>query len=65
MNQLEVWTTYLRIVRMHVAAVRDEKGAMSAENVIWTAILAAGAITIATIIITKFTGEANNIPTGP
>lgn len=65
MNELEVWMSYLRALHARVAAVRDEKGAMSAENVIWTAILAGGAITIATIIITKFTDKANTIPTGP
>ena len=65
MNELEVWMTYLRAVHAHAGAVRDEEGAMSAENVIWTAILAGGAITIATIIITKFTDKANTIPTGP
>lgn len=44
---------------------RDERGAVTPEQVILTAIFAAGAIVIGTIIITKFTGKANSIPTGP
>ena len=38
---------------------------MSAEQVIITATLAAGAIVIGAIIVTKFTDKANTIPTGP
>jgi hypothetical protein len=43
---------------------RDERG-VTAETVILTAIFAAGAIVIGTIIIAKFTSKANSIPTGP
>lgn len=42
---------------------RDETGALSAEQAIFAAILAAAAIAIGTIIVTKFTGKANSIPT--
>jgi len=42
----------------------DERGAVElATIVIITAIIAAAAIAIATIIVTKFTGKANDIPT--
>jgi hypothetical protein len=43
----------------------DERGAADlATVVILIALFAAAAIAIATIIITKFTDKANNIPTG-
>lgn len=43
---------------------RTEAGEV-AEKVLITALFAAGAIAIGGIIITKFTGKANTIPTGP
>lgn len=44
---------------------RTETGASITETVIITAIMAAAAIAIGAIIVTKFTDKANTIPTGP
>lgn len=45
------------------ARPRDDRGEI-AQTVIITALLAAAAIAICAIIITKFTDKANSIPTG-
>ncbi len=52
-------------VRSLLAGRERNEAGYTAEQVIITAILAAGAIVIAGIIVTKFTGKANDIPTGP
>lgn len=44
--------------------VRTQAGE-TAEKVIITSIFAAGAIAIGAIIVNKFTGKAESIPTGP
>lgn len=67
MSEIHVFVAYLQAMRSSLLSDRDrdEVGASVAETVILVAIFAAGAIAIATIIITKFTGKASSIPTGP
>lgn len=67
MSEIQVFVAYLRAMRSTLLPdrERDEVGASVAETVILVAIFAAGAIAIATIIISKFTGKASSIPTGP
>jgi hypothetical protein len=61
-QQLIAWVSaYAGATREKARA--DERGEV-AEKVILVAIFAAGAIAIATIIISKFTDKANSIPTG-
>lgn len=66
MLEIQVLAAWLS-AKTHVlkGARRDEveRGDV-AQTVILIAILAAGAIAIATIIVSKFTGKANSIPTG-
>lgn len=45
----------------HQRTARRDGGSISTEASIWTALLAAAAIVIATIIITKITDKANSI----
>ena len=67
MIEMQMLMFYLHEMRQSLThgRRRNEQGAVTPETVIWTAILAAGAIAIGGIIITKFTGAANSIPTGP
>lgn len=71
MSEIHVLIAYLQAMNQTALSTllpdrdRDEAGASVAETVILVAIFAAGAIAIATIIISKFTGKANSIPTGP
>ena len=58
------WAQYLRGMTDQMMSGRDERGEGVVTNVIWIALFAAAAIGIATIIITKFTGKAESIPTG-
>jgi hypothetical protein len=62
-QQLIAWVSaYAQDIREKARA--DERGAADlATTVILIALFAAAAIAIATIIITKFTGKANEIPT--
>jgi len=62
-QQLIAWVSaYAQDTREKARA--DERGAADlATTVILIALFAAAAIAIATIIITKFTGKANEIPT--
>lgn len=66
MTEIQVVTAYLRALHTTLigARERDEAGEI-AGTVILVAIFAAGAITIGGIIIAKFVGKANSIPTGP
>lgn len=66
MFEIQVFKAYLQAMRATLLAERkrDEVGA-TAETVILVAIFAAGAIVIGGIIVAKFTGKANSIPTGP
>ena len=69
-HEIQLLTAYLHAIRATLRADpgssrRSERGAVTPETVILTAVFAAGAIAIGTIIVTKFTGAANNIPTGP
>ncbi len=59
------WEATVRSLLNPHGRSRNETGAVSAEQVIITATLAAGAIVIGAIIVTKFTDKANTIPTGP
>ena len=65
MNELQVWKAWL-LTFTDDWRTKDqaERGASTVELVILTALFAAGAIAIAIIIINKFTGKANSIPTG-
>ncbi len=63
--EFQLLRAYLHAMRSTLLSVRDERGAVTPETVILTAVFAAGAIAIGTIIVTKFTGAANSIPTGP
>ena len=67
MTEIQIFMSYLHAIRQSLTdgRRRNERGAVTPETVIWTAILAAGAIAIGGIIISKFTGAANSIPTGP
>ena len=71
MSEIHVFVAYLQALNQTARSTllpdrsRGETGAGVAETVILVAILAAGAIAIGTIIISKFTGKANSIPTGP
>lgn len=71
MSEIQVFVAYLQALNQTARGTllpdrdRDEVGASVAETVILVAIFAAGAIAIATIIISKFTGKASSIPTGP
>lgn len=42
---------------------RDQRGALSAEQAIFAALLAGAALVIGGIIVAKFTSKANSIPT--
>ena len=69
-HEIQLFTAYLHAMRTTLlgdpgSSGRGERGAVTPETVILTAVFAAGAIAIGTIIVTKFTGAANNIPTGP
>lgn len=63
--EIQLFRAYLHAMRTTLLAMRDDRGAVTAEQVIWTAVLAGGAITIGGVLIAKFTGAANSIPTGP
>ena len=67
MIEFQMFMLYLHATRQSLleGRRRDERGAMTAEQVILTAIFAAGAIVIGGIIVAKFTAKANSIPTGP
>ena len=62
--EVQMLRTYLSVLTSNLSSARerDERGAI-AETVIITAILAAAAIAICTIIVIKFTDKANTIPT--
>jgi len=63
MSEIQVLTAWLSAcVHETRNRERDERGEI-AQTVILIAIFAAAAIAIATIIVTKFTGKANTIPT--
>ena len=61
---VQLLRTYLRVLvsTLNAGRERDERGEI-AQTVIIVAILAAAAIAICTIIVTKFTNKANTIPT--
>ena len=63
MRTVTSWAQYVRGMTDEMLASRDERGDV-VQNVIWIALFAAAAIAIATIIIVKFTGKAETIPTG-
>jgi len=67
MTEIQMFMSYVHAIWQSLTdgRRRNERGAVTPETVIWTAILAAGAIAIGGIIISKFTGAANSIPTGP
>ena len=50
--------------RMYQVAAEDERGAFSAEYVIWVAALAVAAIAVVAIVVTKLTDKANSINLG-
>lgn len=61
--EVQLLRTYMRVLATSIRGRdRDERGEI-AQTVIIVAILAAAAIAICTIIVTKFTDKANNIPT--
>ena len=67
MIEFQLFMFYLHALRQALldGRHRDERGAVTPEAVILTAIFAGGAIVIGTIIVAKFTSKANSIPTGP
>jgi len=67
MIEIQMFMLYLHELRQSLTEGRrrDERGAVTPEQVVLTAIFAAGAIAIGGIIVAKFTGAANSIPTGP
>ena len=67
MIEVQILMFYLHALRQSLleGRRRNERGAVTPEQVILTAIFAGGAIVIGTIIVTKFTARANSIPTGP
>jgi hypothetical protein len=66
MDQLGMLPLYLEGLWQDRTRSRREAGDRGdiVQNVIWIALFAAAAIAIATIIIVKFTGKAQSIPTG-
>ncbi len=67
MNEIQQLVAWVSAMTQEVRArhPRDERGAADlATMVILVALFAAAAIAIATIIIVKFTGKAESIPTG-
>ena len=63
-NQIPAMTLFLKAFIADTKKDRDERGASDLITmVIVAAILAAAAIAICTIIVTKFTSKANSIPT--
>jgi hypothetical protein len=58
---LAVWMTARDRVLETVTRARDERGELTA-NVIFLALLAVAAVTVATIVIAKITSNANKIP---
>ena len=62
--EVQLLHAYLRMLTATLSGGRDrdERGEI-AQTVIIVAILAAAAIAICTIIVTKFTDKANTIPT--
>lgn len=62
--EVQLLQAYLRMITatLRGGRNRDERGEI-AQTVIIVAILAAAAIAICTIIVTKFTDKANTIPT--
>jgi hypothetical protein len=65
-DQLGMLTLYVEGLLQDRTRMRREEGDRGdiVQNVIWIALFAAAAIAIATIIIVKFTGKAQSIPTG-
>ncbi len=65
MAELEQVRQYMAMV-LHTLDGRGDRSQRGdiVQNVIWIALFAAAAIAIAGIIIAKFTGKAENIPTG-
>ena len=64
LNQIPAMTLFLKAFIGETKKQRDERGASDLITmVIVAAILAAAAIAICTIIVTKFTAKANSIPT--
>lgn len=62
--EVQLLRAYLTVLVSERAGKRDERGASDlASQVITTALIAAAAITIAGIIVAKFTGKAESIPT--
>ena len=62
--QLAAWVCACARDTRERARAEDRGAAELATVVILIALFAAGAITIAAIVIAKFTGKANSIPTG-
>lgn len=62
--EVQMLRTYMSVLASSLCGgrERDERGEI-AQTVIIVAILAAAAIAICTIIVTKFTNKANTIPT--
>ena len=61
------WTVlrgWLHATRARHAPIRDERGALSLEAVVFIAIVVTAAIAAAVILATKITDTANSIPTG-
>ena len=54
----------VHVARARMAAAADQRGAISAEYLIWTAALAVGVIAIAAIIINTLTNKATSINLG-
>jgi hypothetical protein len=62
--ELVVLDYIVRLMRQRLADARHDERGMTTETVIITAILAALALAVGAIIVTKVTTKANNIPTG-
>ena len=58
---LAAWMTARNRVLESITRARDERGELTA-SVIFLALLAVAAVTVATIVIAKITSNANKIP---
>lgn len=66
MTELLMLRTFIEatiVSRLSKARRSDQRGAVSTEYVILGAIIAAGVITVATIVVAKIISKANSIPT--
>ena len=63
MGHLTLLHTVLSLLAAEARRFREDEKGMTTETVIITAVLAALAIAVTAIIVTKMTGKAESIPT--